>query len=108
MPGDHKGHPTMALQEGQSITERAFKVRRTALLPSVSGYRYDDAWKKFLQWKDSQTEPVSIPNEEMLLVYLDDISEQFAASSSWTIYSMLKRQFLVSLPFSYSHLIDSP
>jgi hypothetical protein len=33
----------------------------------------------------------------MLLVYFDELSDQFAASSLWTIYSMLKRQLLVSI-----------
>ena len=83
-------------QSCATITERASKVRRIALLPSISASRYDDAWGKFLQWKDSQVDAGSIPNEEMLLVYFDEISDQFAASSLWTIYSMLKRQMLVS------------
>jgi hypothetical protein len=99
MTNDAEETPAFANQLCAIITERASKVRRTALLPSISAQRYDDAWTKFLLWKDNQTDSGSIPNEEMLLVYFDDISEQFAASSLWTIYSMLKRQMLVSVFF---------
>jgi hypothetical protein len=91
--------PTFANQPCGTIAERASKVRRTALLPSISAPRYDDAWTKFLKWKDCQIDSGSIPNEEMLLVYFDEISEQYAASSLWTISSMLRRQMLVSTYF---------
>lgn len=82
-----------------SITERATKIRRVAILPSVSVVRYDDVWNKFLQWKDSQTEDHSVPNEEMLLVYFDYLSDQYTSSSMWTMYSMIKKQMLVSLVY---------
>jgi hypothetical protein len=79
-----------------TIIERATKIRRTALLPALSAPRYDNAWGKFIEWKRNQVGELCEPNEEMLLVYLDDLSDQFAANSLWTIYSMLKRQMLVS------------
>ena len=99
MNDDFERTLSLAVQSGESITERASKVRRLALLPSVSGARYDDAWTKFLQWKDIQIGASSVPNEEMLLVYFDELSENFASSSLWTIYSMLKRQMLVKQLF---------
>jgi hypothetical protein len=84
-------HPT------ESLDERASKIRRTALLPSTSGPRYEEAWTKFMEWKATVAEATSEPTQEMLLVYLDHLSDRFASSSLWTIYSMLKKQMLVIL-----------
>jgi hypothetical protein len=106
MNDDLDGALSLAIQSSESITERASKVRRLTLLPSVSGARYDEAWTKFLQWKDSQIGASSVPNEEMLLVYFDELSEHFAPSSLWTIYSMLKRQMLVRHVFLFIDIID--
>jgi hypothetical protein len=83
------------VKETTSITDRAAKIRRTTLLPSISGSRYDDAWTKFNEWKGRQTDAACDPDEEMLLVYIDELSDQFASSSLWTIFSMLKWQMLV-------------
>ena len=96
-------------EEGASISERATKIRRTALLPSVSAQRYDDAWLKFLQWKDQQTEESSFPNEEMLLVYFDYLSNQYASSSLWRFFGMIKKQMMVSflLCFDQYNSLDS-
>ena len=86
-------------KQQEPINERATKIRRTALLPSLSSPRYDEAWEKFILWKEQQTVALSIPNEEMLLVYFDFLADQYAASSLWTMYSMIKRQMLVTFYF---------
>jgi hypothetical protein len=83
-----------------TISERATKIRQTALLPSVSAPRYDDAWCKFLQWKTQQIDESSVPNEEMLLVYFDFLSDQYASSSMWTFFSMIKKQMMVIFFFN--------
>jgi hypothetical protein len=85
----------------ESLSERASKIRRTALMPSLSAPRYEDAWLKFMAWKAVVASAAEIPDEEMLLVYLDHLADRFAPSSLWTIYSMLKRQMLVSLAFFF-------
>ena len=87
-------------KQQESINERATKIRRTGLFLSLSSPRYDEAWEKFILWKERQTVALSIPNEEMLLVYFDFLADQYAASSLWTMYSMIKRQMLITF---YSH-----
>lgn len=78
-----------------TVWDRASEIRTSALLPSVSSSRYEDAWSKFMAWKGGLQDVNADPDESMLLVYLDHLSTCFAPSSLWTTYSMLKRQMLV-------------
>ena len=86
-----------------SLEERANKIRSEALLPVVSQARYEEAYRKFLDWK-SKLFTSNVPDENMLLVYLNQLSLSMAPSSLWTIFSMLKRQFLV-IHFFFSFFI---
>lgn len=85
------------LQDSDNIQEKASEIRRRALLPTRSSLRYEDAWTKFLSWLSSQSSgAASLPDESAMLVYFDHLSKSFAPSSLWTVYSMIKRQMLVS------------
>jgi hypothetical protein len=78
------------------IDQRASKIRKTALLPTISMDRYEEAWAKFVRWKSEHAGEVEIPTENMLLVYFDHLSKTLAASSLWTTFSMVKKQMQVS------------
>jgi hypothetical protein len=86
---------TLLGNDGKSIEAKASQIIRGRLLPILSQVRYQDAWAKFMEWKERLDEKPSTPDENMLLVYLDELSNSFAPSSLWTIYSMLKRQMMV-------------
>jgi hypothetical protein len=84
-------------QDGEegTLNEQANKIRCEALLPTISQARYEEAFRKFMDWRQ-ENYPSDEVNENALLVYLKHLSETFAPSSLWTVYSMLKRQMLVS------------
>jgi hypothetical protein len=91
------------IQESSNLDKLATKIRREALLPIKSFVRYEEAWTQFLQWKDSKY-PDTPMDENALIVYLDALKERFAPSSLWTVFSMLKRQFMVSFLFIFFYL----
>ena len=80
-----------------SLQEQAATIRREALLPTVSLVRYEEAFCKFIEWPN-ENHQTSLPDENMLLVYLKYKSCTLAPSSLWSLFSMLKRQFMVSVP----------
>ena len=88
------------LDSEDTLEEQANKIRREALLPAVSLGRYEEAYRKFNEWRTEKF-PDAAPNQNMMLVYLKFLSATLAASSLWTIYSMLKRQFMASFIYLF-------
>jgi hypothetical protein len=78
----------------KSLEEEADLIWREALLPAKSLARYEDVFAKFCKWQKSKYS-TDEPNENMLLVNLKEKSESLMPTSLWSMYSMLKRQFLV-------------
>ncbi|KAJ8935663.1 hypothetical protein NQ318_012825 [Aromia moschata] len=69
------------------IPDRAAAVSLN-LLPQISRKKYETAYEKFLTWrKNSKIKSFS---ENILLVYFEDISKTFKASTLWSQYSMLR------------------
>jgi hypothetical protein len=91
------------LEESDTLEQLASKIRKEALLPAKSLARYEEAWAQFLSWKDSKYSTESM-DENALLVYLDSLKDRFAPSSLWTVFSMLKRQYMVNKStFYFNH-----
>jgi hypothetical protein len=57
-------------------------------LPAKSRSRYDKAHADFVEWRHKQN--VKSVNEQVILAYVQELSQSFAPSSLWTIVSMLK------------------
>jgi hypothetical protein len=87
--------PLDILKESGTLEQLASKIRKEALLPVKSLARYEEAWAQFLSWKDSKYSTETM-DENTLLVYLDSLKDRFAPSLLWTVFSMLKRHFMVS------------
>lgn len=69
------------------ILELATKVTHN-LLPEKSRKLYEKEYNNFLAWKiEKKTTSFS---ENVILVYLKDLSDKFKPSSMWAKYSMLK------------------
>lgn len=82
-------------EESISIQARASEIRAAALLPSLSAQRYEDAWSKFMAWRETLTDARDEPDDNLLLVYAHHLSSSLAPTSLWTTFSMIKRQMLV-------------
>lgn len=77
-------------------------VRRIAadatksLLPAKSRQRYEDALDAFECWKHTQNVPAELYTETVILAYFSGLSERYAGSTLWSIYSMLHKTIGVS------------
>ncbi|CAH1366232.1 unnamed protein product [Tenebrio molitor] len=60
----------------------------SSLLPAKSRSRYDKAHVDFVEWQHKKN--VKTINEQVILAYVQELSQSFAPSSLWTIVSMLK------------------
>lgn len=58
------------------------------LLPAISREKYEAAYRNFMEWRSQQkTKSFS---ENVLMVYIEGLSNTRKASTIWSIYSMLK------------------
>jgi hypothetical protein len=57
----------------------------SSLLPAKSRSRYDKAHADFVEWQHKKN--VKIVNEQVILAYVQELSQSFAPSSLWTIVS---------------------
>lgn len=69
------------------IKEKATSVSLN-LLPETSRYRYETTYQKFQEWKARNN--VKSSSENVLLVYFEELSRKYKASTLWSIFSMLK------------------
>lgn len=69
------------------IKEKATGVSLN-LLPETSRYRYETTYQKFQGWKARNN--VKSSSENVLLVYFEELSRKYKASTLWSIFSMLK------------------
>jgi hypothetical protein len=60
----------------------------SSLLPAKSRSRYDKAHVDFVEWQHKKN--VKTINEQVILAYVQELSQSFAPSTLWTIVSMLK------------------
>lgn len=58
------------------------------LLPIKSKDRYMKVYSEFIDWKNEKK--VSITDENVLLAYLNKLSEKFSPNTLWSLYSMLR------------------
>jgi hypothetical protein len=66
------------------------------LLPSSSRAKYEKAFETFSAWRTSKGIAESLATENVLLGYLSELSERYAASTLWTTYSMLNKTILLN------------
>jgi hypothetical protein len=67
---------------------------KNSLVPSGSVRLYSQQWKKDLDWCGTkQLSEKQIYLEDALLVYFQELSEQYAPSSLWTFYSCINCYF---------------
>lgn len=66
------------------------KATRASNLPEKSGPDYEKAYEKFLDWKVMKKVSRDYVSENVLLAYFTDLSECYAPSTLWSIFSMLK------------------
>lgn len=80
-----------ANDEGNNCTPP--EMRETAkeiskdLLPKQSKEVYEEAYRKFVEWKSANK---AITSENCLKVYFKDLMEIYKPSTIWSIYSKLK------------------
>ncbi|XP_043479876.1 uncharacterized protein LOC122509710 [Leptopilina heterotoma] len=67
------------------------------LLPKKSKNTYEDAYKKFVQWKESNN---AITSENCLKVYFKDLIKNYKPSTIWSIYSKLKSTIQINKKIS--------
>lgn len=68
------------------IREKAEEMRNN-LLPKQSKDVYEDAYKKYAEWKSTNK---AITSENCLKVYFNDLIKHYKPSTIWSIYSKLK------------------
>jgi site-specific recombinase XerD len=61
------------------------------LIPNASKSRYDATYARFVSWCKDKGVPSDYVSENILLAYLQELSEKYAASTLWSIFSMLKK-----------------
>jgi integrase len=66
-----------------------------SLQPPKSKYRYEREYNQFLEWCKNECIMKGPYTENMLLAYLGELSKKFAATTLWTVYSMLKKTILI-------------
>ena len=54
-----------------------------SLLPAKSRKRYDKVYDDFLKWQNRKN--VKNVNEEIILAYIQELSQSFAPSSLWSM-----------------------
>lgn len=73
------------------VEERDFAEERNAivknLLPNKSRVLYEYAYSRFLQWKDNNK--VSKINEDILIVYFEELSDLWKSPTLWSHWSKL-------------------
>jgi hypothetical protein len=62
---------------------------KNSLVPSGSVRLYSQQWRKYLDWCSTK----QIYLEDVLLVYFQELSQQYAPSSLWTFYSCINCYF---------------
>lgn len=94
----------------EEIPDHILAKYRAALnntLPARSIKKYAVAYHNFCEWqKLNGTDSI---DEKVIMGYMQDLSEKYAPTTLWSIYSMLKRMIINILNFnisSYSQLID--
>ena len=70
--------------------EQAVSVERS-LLPAKSIDRYEHAYHQLETWKGEHSVPSDQFSETLFLGYFSHLSEHYASSTLWSIYSMLHR-----------------
>ncbi|XP_039280998.1 uncharacterized protein LOC120350644 [Nilaparvata lugens] len=73
----------------ESMKRRANEITED-LLPTKSRKRYDDAYEKFVQWLNEEKIVPTEVCDEILLVYLSNLSKVCKASTVWSKFSMIK------------------
>lgn len=68
--------------------EAAAEIALSKLLPEKSKDKYEKAYEKFKAWCCGKK--VAVINEKVLLAYFSTELNEFKASSTWSIYSMLR------------------
>lgn len=93
-----------------TIPDNILEKYRAALndtLPAKSAKKYAVAYYNFCEWqKKNGTDSI---DEIVLMAYMQDLSEKYAPSTLWSVYSMLKRMIINIRNFNisgYSQLIN--
>ena len=73
------------------------------LLPKQSKEIYDRWYMLFKIWQN--TNNLNNINEDNLFLYIDKISQKYAPSSLWTIYSCIKKKLLVEESIDISNYL---
>jgi integrase len=76
--------------EVRAIAEQA----TSTLLPSRSRSIYDKNHSDFLKWSESKDIPHGHYSETVLLAYFSEIAKQYAATTLWSKFSMLRKTII--------------
>lgn len=79
--GDHSGIPPEILAQYEKAMRR--------ILPKRSVQRYELMYKIFMEWQEKKN--MRSFDERVLVAYFSSIAEQYAPSTLWSRYSMLKK-----------------
>ena len=73
----------------KSLSARAQEIQED-LLPTKSRKQYEEEYKRFIDWSCKENVNLSEVTDEVMLVYLNGLSQSMKPNTLWSKYSMVK------------------